>query len=82
MDSFEFKTDNLYYSDIEERILNYYNLGYANTSDFMELEIGVGKQYYISATGGDIKFSATVGRTPDSQYLVMIRPIKISKNKR
>ena len=38
MENFQFKTDNLYYSNIERKILNYYNLGFADTSDFMELE--------------------------------------------
>lgn len=82
MESFEFKTDDLYYSNIERKILNYYNLGFANTSDFIELEEGIGNEYYISATKGDIKFSATVGRTPDNQYLVMIYPKKITRSKR
>lgn len=81
MEKLEFSANNLYYSTIEDKITNFYNLGYASSSNFTELEVGVGKIYYIMATSGSIEFSSIVGRTIDGNYLITIIPRKIKMNK-
>lgn len=80
MEKYEFRTDNLYYSNIEDKILTYYGLGYANSSNFMELENGIHSGYFIFATKGTIEFSTIVGKTKDDDYLVVINPSKIKRD--
>ncbi len=41
IEKLEFETDNLYYSTIEDEITRYYDLGYADSSNFMEFDLGV-----------------------------------------
>ncbi len=79
MEKLEFKTDNLDYSDIEDEITRYYDLGYADSSNFMEIELGIHSSYFIMATKGTIEFSAIAGRTKDNKYLVIITPHKIRR---
>lgn len=78
-EKFEFTTNSLSYGVIEDRILNFYDLGYANSSDFMELEEGMSSNHYITATKGIIEFRTTVGKTPDGLYLVICYPISVKK---
>lgn len=76
MEKYEFEVDNLGYSEIETLILDYYNLGYANSSNFMKLETGVHNDYYIFATKGTIEFSTIVGKNNSGKYSITISPKK------
>lgn len=80
MEKLEFKTDTVYYSTIEDEITQFYDLGYANSSNFVELENGVHSGYVISATKGSIDFSTIVGKTKENEYSITINPIKIKRN--
>lgn len=80
LEKLEFETDSLYYSTIEDKITKFYDLGYADSSNFMEIDLGVHSDYYIMATKGTIEFSAIVGSTKDNKYIVTINPYKIKKN--
>lgn len=79
MEKLEFKAENLDYSVIEDEITRYYDLGYADSSNFMEIELGTHSGYFIMATKESIEFSAIAGRTKDNKYLVIITPHKIRR---
>lgn len=79
-EKYEFTTESLSYCVIEEKIVNYYDLGYANSSDFMELTEGISSNHYISATKGIIEFSTTVAKTKDGLYLVICYPKSVKKH--
>lgn len=82
MEKLEFEVKSLSYAEIEDKITLYYDIGYPNSSNFMELETGVHSNYYIMASKGSIEFSAIVGKKAnDEGYLVTIRPIKIKRAK-
>ena len=81
LEKLEFEPDSLYYSTIEDEITRFYDLGYADSSNFMEIDLGVHSGYYIMATKGIIEFSAIVGKAKDNKYIVTINPYKIKKNK-
>ena len=78
MDKFEFDTDSISYNSVEEKILNYYNLGYPQSSNFNELRVGVHSGYYIQGETADITFTAIVARKSNGGYSVTINPEKIS----
>lgn len=78
MEKLEFEAKSLSYVEIEDKITSFYDIGYPDSSNFMELEIGVHSHYYIMASKGSIEFSAIVGKKANSEgYLVIIRPIKL-----
>ncbi len=82
MEKLEFETKSLSYVEIEDEVTSFYNIGYPDSSNFMELKIGVHNDYYIMASKGSIEFSAIVGRKAnDEGYLVTIKPIKLKENK-
>jgi hypothetical protein len=72
MDKYEFTTDSLSYGTIEYEILRYYNLGYAHSSTFMDLQLGINREESIFAEKGTINFTAIVGETKDKKYIVTI----------
>jgi hypothetical protein len=76
---FEFTTEILGYSTIEDTILSHYDLGYANSSSIMELPEGHSSSHYISATKGIIEFSARVGKMKDEKYLVTCYPSSVKR---
>lgn len=78
-ESFEFTTEKLSYSSIEDIILNHYDLGYADSSNFMELSEGHSSSHCIMATRGIIEFSASVGKMKDGKYLVTCYPSSVKK---
>lgn len=82
MEHLEFETENIDYSFIEEKITHFYDLGYADSSNFLELEMGVHSNYCIIATKGVIEFSSLVGKKSDNNsYHVTIIPKSIKRNK-
>ena len=82
MEKLEVETKNLSYVEIEDKVTSFYDIGYPDSSNFMELKIGVHSNYYIMASKGSIEFSAIVGRKEnDEGYLVTIKPIKLKKDK-
>lgn len=78
MENFEFQTEDLSYAKVEEIILNHYELGYPQSSNFNELSIGVHSEYFIQGETKDITFTAIVGRKTEGGYKVTIKPEKIS----
>lgn len=82
MEKLEFETKRLSYIEIEDEVTSFYDIGYPDSSNFMELRTGVHSNYYIMASKGSIEFSAIVGKkNNDDGYLVTIRPIKIKRDK-
>ena len=82
MEKLEFETKSLSYLEIEDEVTSFYDLGYPDSSNFMELEIGVHRNYYIMASKGNIEFSAIIGKkNNDDGYLVTIIPIKLKRKK-
>ena len=82
MEKLEFETKSLSYIEIEDEVTSFYDIGYPDSSNFMELIIGVHSNYYIMASKGSIEFSAIVGKkNNDEGYLVTIRPIKLKRDK-
>ncbi len=82
MEKLEFEVKSLSYVEVEEKITSYYDIGYPDSSNFMELETGVHSNYYIMASKGSIEFSTIVGRKAnDEGYLVTIRPMKLKRDK-
>lgn len=79
--SFEFTTENLSYSSVEENILNYYDLGYADSSNFMELPEGRSSSHNIRGTNGIIEFSAHAFKGNDGLYHVTCYPSNVKKNR-
>ena len=79
MEKLEFEAQDISYSTIEDAITEFYDLGYTNSSNFMELEIGIKSGYYIFATKGSIEFSSIVGKKEAGGYHITICPKKISK---
>ena len=73
---YEFETDSLCYSIIEEKITKYYDLGFAESSNFMELILGSNSDCIIITQKGSITFSALVGKK-EGNYYVTIYPEKI-----
>ena len=78
MDKFEFDTNSINYNIVEEIILNHYNLGYPQSSNFNELREGVHSGYYIQGEKADITFTAIVGKKIDGGYSITIIPERIS----
>lgn len=58
-EGFEFQSDTLDYGAIETPICRYYNLGFANSSSFMELEEGKTTVITIIATNGSVECGVT-----------------------
>lgn len=81
MDNLEFITDKASWGKIEEQIVDYYDLGYADSSNFMYLSNGINSSLCIQATKGSIEFSAIVGENKDGNYNITIMPKKIKRNK-
>ena len=82
MEKLEFETKSLSYIEIEDEVTSFYDIGYPDSSNFMELRMGVHSNYYIMVSKGSIEFSAIVGKkNNDEGYLVTIRPIKIKRDK-
>lgn len=80
MEEFEFQTDSLSSFIIEDIITLHYGIGYSSSSNFMELELGVHRDYHIMSSKGSIDFSAIVGKNKNGKrYIVTIRPIKLNK---
>ncbi len=80
MENLEFEAEDLYYSLIEEKITKYYDLGYADDSNFTELKNGINSSLWILATKGSIEFSAVAGKNKEGKYLISIHPSKIKRN--
>lgn len=78
MESFEFETENIDYSYVEEIILNHYGLGYPQSSNFNELRKGAHSGYFIQGETKDITFTAIVWEKVGGGYKVAIKPEKIS----
>lgn len=79
MERLEFESESIDYSTIEDIITEFYNLGFTNSSNFMELEVGVKDGYYIFATKASIEFSSIVGKKKDGKYSITICPKKINR---
>lgn len=83
MEGFEFESDSLSYGTIENEICDYYNLGYANSSTFMELSVGKGQRISISAEKGYISCFINAYQKKDSErYIVTISQIDIKYKRR
>lgn len=54
MEGFEFECSSLDYGTIENKLCSYYNLGFPNSSNFMELKLDAGNRITIFATKGSI----------------------------
>ena len=81
MEQLEFEVKTLSYAEVEDLITSYYDIGYPDSSNFMELKIGVHSNHYIMASKGSIEFTAIVGRKANNDgYIVTINPSEIKKD--
>lgn len=71
MRNYNFKTKHLDYDEIGWRILDFYNLGCVENSDFDVLEKDKPKYHYIIGTGGMIEFVSKVF-DDNPEYIVSI----------
>ncbi len=78
-ESFEFNTDNLSFSNVEDIILQHYGLGHADSSNFMELPVGRSSSHIIDATNGIIEFNTLVNEMNDGLYFVICYPKSVKK---
>lgn len=79
---FEYESSSLYYSSVESRICDYYDLGYANSSNFTELKPDGGQSITISATKGNISCWASAYKKSGENdlYLITISCVSLSRN--
>lgn len=79
---FEYESNSLYYSSVESRICDYYDLGYADSSNFMELKPNGGQSITISATKGIVSCWASAYKKSGENdlYLITISCVSISRN--
>ncbi|MCB6570554.1 hypothetical protein LI142_13700 [Eubacterium limosum] len=79
---FEYESKNLDYSSVESHICDYYDLGYADSSNFMELKPDGGQSITISATKGIISCWASAYKKSGENdlYLIAISCVSISRN--
>lgn len=79
---FEYESKSLNYSSVESTICDYYDLGYADSSNFMNLKPDGGQSITISATKGIISCWATAYKKPGENdlYLISISGVSISRN--
>ena len=83
MEGFEFETESLYYGSIEAAICKHYDLGFANSSNFMEITEGRGQSITISAVKGSISCYVSAYKKKDENiYKVSVGCVNIKKNKR
>lgn len=78
-ETFEFITDSLGSSVVEEMIVSNYDLGSAYSSNFMELMEGRSSSHIIQSTKGIIEFSAIVYKQKDGRYNVICYPNRVRK---
>lgn len=78
----EYESNNLDYSSVESHICDYYDLGYADSSNFMELKPDSGQSITISATKGTISCWARAYKKSGENdvYLISISCVSISRN--
>lgn len=78
MKKLEFESESLSYVEIEDKITDFYRIGFPDSSNFMELEVGIHSNYSIMASKGSIEFSAIVGKKENGKgYMITISPKKI-----
>ncbi|MGE4348093.1 MAG: hypothetical protein AB7D46_11910 [Flavobacteriaceae bacterium] len=79
---FEYENKSLNYSSVESTICDYYDLGYADSSNFMELKPDGGQSITISATKGTISCWARAYKKSGENdvYLISISCVSISRN--
>ena len=83
MEGFEFECDNLCYTTIESQICSHYDLGYANSSSFMELSVNKGESISIYAVKGSISCYVRAYRKKDSEkYIVSVSSVNIKRKMR
>ena len=80
--TFEFRTDDLRFGNIERSICNHYDLGAANGSSFMELQPDVSREIQIDAVKGTIICWARVCKSTNSKtpFIVTLSNVRIIKN--
>lgn len=76
---YEFTTGSLGFTTVEEMVVRNYDLGSADSSNFMELPEGRSSSHIIQATKGIIEFSAIVNRQKDGKYYVICYPSSVKK---
>lgn len=82
MECFEFECSSLDYGTIESKLCNYYDLGFPNSSNFMELKPDEWNNITISATKGNISCCARAYQRKDSElYLVSVSSVSVKHSK-
>lgn len=78
-ENFDFVAEDLNYDTIESNIIRRFDLGYVDSSNFMELLEGQNPRLCIVATAGIIEFNAIVNKQIDGSYRVICWPTSIKK---
>ncbi|MFR8012254.1 MAG: hypothetical protein ACLU8W_10935 [Clostridia bacterium] len=84
MEGFSFESKSLGYGIIEFEICNYYDMGWAESSNFMEIEPNrPGQSITIMTTKGSITCYVSAYQKKDSEnYIVNVNAVSIKRNRR
>lgn len=78
MESLSCQVENLYYSTIERKIISYYDMGYAESSNLpIEMNDNSSGNYSISATRKFGEFSIRTAKRTDGTFQLYISVIKL-----
>jgi len=81
MDCLNCKIKNLYYSTIEDKITNYYNMGYSDNSNLpSEMRENESDTFIIIATKKYGEFHIKITKQPDEMYWLSVYPVKLKNN--
>lgn len=74
-EAYDFIVNDLYYTHVEQKILNHYNLGRQNSSSLPATlnENGSG-EYYITGTRAGLKFYLEIIKNTDGTYHLFCYP--------
>lgn len=82
VEGFEFDTKDLDYGSIEDAICRHYDLGYANSSNFMEILPGRGQSITILALKGSVTcFVSAYGKKDSDLFIVSVSNVDMKRNR-
>ena len=82
MSGFEFEAMALDYGTIENEVCRYYDLGYPNSSNFIEITTGIGQTIFIDAVKGSIRCHISAYQKKDSEkYVVTVSGAEVKRKR-
>ena len=82
MEGFEFECSSLDYGTIENKLCNYYDLGFPNSSNFIEVKSDEWNSITVFATNGSVSCCVRAYQRKDSKlYLVSVSSVSVKRSK-